>query len=229
MMKNSVLAGLGLLAITSIVSTASAADLPRRPSLPVKAPAYVAPYYNWTGLYAGINGGSGFGQSRWSNAFGSTGDFDVSGGLAGGTIGYNWQTNQVVFGLEGDLDWSGIRGSANSPVCAVGNCNTRNNYLATVRGRIGYAFDRIMPYLTGGLAVGDIEAASNGVSSTETKAGWTLGGGIEFAVNGPWTAKVEYLYTDLGTASCSAGVCGAAATDVDFTANVVRGGLNYRF
>jgi outer membrane immunogenic protein len=127
-----------------------------------------------------------------------------------------------VFGLEGDMDWSNIRGSA---ACGAGfSCETRNTWLSTARGRVGYAFDRFLPYVTGGLAVGDVKNSVAGVgSSTATKAGYAVGGGIEAALAGPWTAKVEYLYADLGR---SASVLGA---DTKFNANIVRAGLNYRF
>lgn len=225
-MKRVILAGIGALAMVSLMGAANAADLPRREAMPAKAPAF-APVYNWTGVYVGINGGGAWGKSNWSGPVGSTGDFDIDGGMVGGTLGYNWQMpNQLVFGLEGDIDWSSIRGSTNAAVCG-GSCETKNNWLGTVRGRVGYAFDRFMPFITGGLAVGDIKAELAGAGSTsETKAGWTLGGGLEFAIAGPWTAKVEYLYVDLGKGTCNTCLGGA---DVDFHANLVRGGLNYRF
>ena len=191
------------------------------------------PAYNWTGFYVGINGGGGFGHSNWSNAFGSTG-LNTTGGVVGGTIGYNWQTpNDIVFGLEGDMDWSNIRGSSTSATCGGVSCDTRNDWLGTARGRIGYAFDRFMPFVTGGAAFGDIKTSAAGFAGqTTTRAGWALGGGGEFAVAGPWTAKVEYLYVDLGSPSCAAGNCApvaAGATSTDFHTSLVRGGLNYRF
>jgi outer membrane immunogenic protein len=204
-----------------MMSGANAADLPRRHAeMPVKAPAYVAAY-NWTGLYAGINGGGGFGRSNWST-LGT--DFNTSGGMVGGTLGYNWQMGQTVFGLEGDLDWSNVKGST---ACGGFSCETRNNWLGTFRGRIGYAFNRVMPYVTGGLAVGNVKASSALGSSDETRAGWTLGGGIEANIVGPWSAKIEYLYADLGKTDCAA--CVVGGTDVSFHANIVRAGLNYRF
>ena len=227
-MKRVVLAGISALAAMSMLSTASAADLTRRQAMPAKAPAYVAPYYNWTGLYAGVNGGGGFGHSDWSNTLGTAG-FDTSGGLVGGTLGYNYEMNRVVFGVEGDVDYSTIKGDTNSGICVGIVCETRNQWLGTARGRIGYAFDRVMPYLTAGSAFGDVKmTASNFGSETDTRAGWTAGGGLEFGIAGPWTAKVEYLYVDLGKADCSLTTCGAP-TDVDFNANVVRAGINYRF
>jgi outer membrane immunogenic protein len=225
MMKRLVLAGIGALAMVSMMGAANAADIARRQqAMPVKAPVYMP--YNWTGLYVGINGGGGWGQSNWSGPAGTTSDFNISGGVVGGTVGYNWQMNQLVFGLEGDIDWSNIRGTSNAAVCA-GTCETRNNWLGTARGRIGYAFDRFLPYITGGLAVGDIKADLSGAgSTTQTKAGWTLGGGLEVAIAGPWTAKVEYLYADLGNGRCD--TC-AGGADVSFHTNLVRGGINYRF
>jgi hypothetical protein len=98
------------------------------------------PIYTWTGFYIGINGG-GWGRSQWDGVD----TFDVSGGLIGGTVGYNWQFGGAVIGAEGDIDWSGIKGTT-SVLCAPG-CETRNRWLATARARIGYGFDRFLPYL----------------------------------------------------------------------------------
>jgi outer membrane immunogenic protein len=214
-MKRVILAGVSALALVTMMGAANAADLPRRQEMPTKAPLYSAPY-NWTGFYLGINAGGSFGRSKW-DGLGST---DTSGALVGGTIGYNWQYNQTVFGLEGDADWSSLRGST---TCGGFSCETKNDFLATVRGRLGYAFDRFLPYVTGGLAIGNIKADSPFTSTDNTRAGWTVGGGLEFALAGPWTAKVEYLYADLGNESTGFG------TNVDLHTNVVRAGLNYRF
>ncbi len=214
-------------AMAALIGSAAAADLPRRAEQVTKAPAYQAvPIYNWTGLYIGINGGGGWGRSSFDGVPG-TGSFNVSGGLVGGTLGYNWQVGQAVWGLETDLDWSNIRGSA---PCGVTSCETRNSWLGTVRGRLGYAADRWMPYITGGLAYGDIRASVPGFAGANTtKAGWTLGGGLEFALAGNWTAKAEYLYVDLGKFDCGT-ACGAPAPDnVRFNSHIVRAGLNYRF
>jgi outer membrane immunogenic protein len=225
-MKN-VFAGATLLALAA-ASPAFAADIPAR--MPTKAAAVVQQAYNWTGWYIGINGGGVFGRSNWRDSAGlSTGGFNVNGGMIGGTLGVNWQANQWVWGLESDGDWANIKGSTNSN-CALG-CETKSNFLATFRGRVGYAgFGPVLPYLTGGLAVGDIETRTSLGSSNTTRAGWTVGTGVEWAVVGPWTAKVEYLYADLGRASCSVTVCGGTGSvDVKLTENVVRAGLNYRF
>jgi outer membrane immunogenic protein len=218
-MKKLLLAGVGLLALG--LTAASAADIQRRQVMPAKAPLYsVVPAYNWTGFYVGINGGGGWGSSDFSAPL-SSASFDTSGGLVGGTLGYNYQAGQLVFGLEGDIDWSNIRGSG---TCAGLSCSTRNNWLGTARGRVGYAIDRVMPYVTGGAAFGDIKTSVAGFGdSSQTKTGWTVGGGIEAALAGPWTAKVEYLYVDLGRGSSVLG------SDASFKTNIVRAGLNYRF
>jgi outer membrane immunogenic protein len=217
-MKRLVLASLGVLAVATMMSSANAADIARRHEMPTKAPLYAAPY-NWTGLYVGINGGAGWGTSNVATAA-PAGSFNTSGGVVGGTLGYNWQMGQTVFGLEGDIDWTNLRGSG---VCAGTTCETRNSWLSTARGRIGYAFDRFLPFVTGGAAFGDIKNNIGGVTATETKAGWTLGGGVEAAIAGPWTAKVEYLYADLGRGASVLG------SDASFKTNIVRAGINYRF
>ena len=217
---------LAAIALVALGGAAAAADLPpaSQPYYP-KAPAFVpAPVYNWTGFYLGINGGGAFGSSSWN----STGSRNISGGLVGGTVGYNYQAGQAVFGVEGDIDWADISGSTTTG-CPLG-CKTSDTWLSTVRGRIGYAADRFMPYVTGGAAFGDVRALTPGfATATNTATGWTLGGGLEGAIAGNWSAKAEYLYVDLGNFNCGLN-CGAGATNnVSFHANVLRAGLNYRF
>ena len=203
-MKRVLLASVGLIAL---IGAAAAADLPPGPNY-YKAPAYLPPPYTWSGFYIGINGGGGLGRSNWD----TVGGFNVSGGLVGGTVGYNYQVSHVVFGVEGDVDWSGIQGS-------TGGTSTSNSWLSTVRGRIGYAADRFMPYITGGGAFGTINASAPGLAGgSATNAGWTHGAGLEFAIAGNWTAKAEYLYVDLGRFNCGVG-CGAPTDNVSFNTN----------
>jgi len=222
-MKRVILACIGVVALGG---AAAAADLPRAPSPApyYKAPVY-APAYNWSGFYIGINGGGGWGRSDWT----TTGSFDTSGGLVGGTIGYNYQINQAVLGVEGDIDWADINGSTAAVGCPTTSCKTSDSWLSTIRGRLGYAADRFMPYVTGGAAFGDIKASGPGLTGADnTNAGWTLGGGIEFAIAGHWTAKAEYLYVDLGHFNCGIS-CGAATQNVSWRSNIGRVGINYRF
>jgi outer membrane immunogenic protein len=227
--KNSRLRTLALAPAIALLALAaagavSAADLSVAPIY--KAPPMAAPpAYNWSGFYVGLNGGGGWGTSNWDTA----GSFNLSGGVVGGTAGGNWEIGHAVIGLEGDVDWSNLKGSATSALCAAG-CTTNNDWLATVRGRAGYAFDRVMPYVTGGLAVGDIKASTPGFAGgTQTNAGWTAGGGVELALTNNWTAKAEYLHVDLGNMNCGFS-CGAGANNnVSVKSDLVRGGVNFRF
>ena len=211
---------------------ALAADLPQPGPPPPRAPAtYVpvpVPVFTWSGVYIGVNGGYAFGTSNWTEpGFGTTGNFDTSGFLAGGTIGGNYQWGQFVVGAEGDWDWADLTGSA----CG-GFCTTKSDWLGTARVRAGYAWDRILFYGTGGGAFGNLQASAGVLPfSSTTQIGWTAGGGVEFAFTPNLTAKVEYLYVDLGTQSCAVGNCslGGAPTSVTLTENVVRAGLNYKF
>jgi outer membrane immunogenic protein len=216
------------------VSRAGAADLPLPSPLNFDASA---PYTHWGGVYVGLNGGYGVGSSQWSQGLILTNIFNTDGFLLGGTIGFNYPVSAVLFGIEGDLDWSTLNGSVGN--CAVNGagaaaaCETKNNLLATVRARMGYAFDRTLIYVTGGAAVGDFQTGLNPPATFDsaTKAGWAAGAGIEYAISDAWSAKAEYLFVDLGTASCtSAANCGSATgASATLTENLVRGGFNYRF
>jgi outer membrane immunogenic protein len=221
-MKRLCVALIGLIALSG---AAAAADLSRPAPAPYyKAAPAVVQVYNWTGFYIGVSGGGAFGSSAWDR----TGSRNIDGGLVSGTIGYNWQFGQTVAGLEGDMGWAGISGSTTTN-CPLG-CKTNDTWLSTVRGRLGYAADRFMPYVTAGGAFGDIRTSTPGFSSGENRVGWTVGGGLEAALTGHWTGKVEYLYVDLGSFNCGLN-CGAGLTtdNVSFHTNVLRAGVNYKF
>jgi outer membrane immunogenic protein len=221
-------AGVATLALLAACFTARAADMP------IKTPYYKGPihsvvsYYNWTGFYAGVNGGYGWGTSTWSLLPGT--HIKPQGGLFGGTLGYNWQAGSFVYGVEGDFDWSGVKGSVTCAVVVI--CETSSSWLATFRARIGYAFDRWLPYLTAGGAYGNVKATASipvaGLlaSASKSELGWTAGAGLEYAMFGNWTAKLEYLYVDLG--SFNAGIA-PVVNNVSFKENIVRAGLNYKF
>jgi outer membrane immunogenic protein len=151
----------------------------------------------------------------------------MSGALAGVTLGYNYQTGVWVWGLEGDLDASWIKGS--TTVNCGGTCETKNSWLGTARGRIGYAWDRWMPYITGGAAFGNVKVTDAFGSGSATKIGWTAGLGLEYAFWSNWSTKVEYLYVDLGKTTCAAPSCGLVDVSGTYKANLVRLGVNYRF
>jgi outer membrane immunogenic protein len=226
MKKNLILAA-GLLALT--VAPAFAADLP--PRMVTKAPTMVAPMWSWTGFYIGVNGGYSWADSVHTDSAGVTsGTFTQRGGLIGGTVGYNWQTGPAVLGLEADLDWARVTGSA---LCGGGsNCFTEMRSFGTVRGRLGYAAGNWMPYITGGLALADLNVGQTfpGVVPTDQwRAGWTIGGGLEALFAPGWSAKIEYLYADFGGSAASYNGLPLNVTVSERNVNIVRGGINYHF
>jgi outer membrane immunogenic protein len=242
-----------LCAAIGLCAPAFAADLP--PAAAPRAPAVyvppVLPVYNWSGIYLGINGGYGFGSSEWTDPLNlagtSSGSFNTNGGLVGGTLGVNFQTGGFVFGVEGDWDWQGLQGTSNSPFCgaiftsatapisAGLDCETKSDWMATFRARAGYAADRVLFYATGGGAAGNVQVGLNTqpLQST-TEFGWTAGAGIEWAFADNWTAKVEYLFVDLGNTTCNTPAnCGfdlvAANDSIKFTESMIRAGINFKF
>jgi outer membrane immunogenic protein len=235
---------------------ALASDLP--PPAPVPPPHAPAAYvpavtqvYNWGGVYFGFNLGYGFGTSQWSDpanfsGLGTTGNFNLNGFLIGPTIGANFQVDSFVFGVEGDFDGSWIDGKKSSPFCsnvgfgAGAQCETKNFWFSTLRGRLGYAADRVLFYGTAGGALGDISAGVSSASGSpfqrSTKVGWTAGAGIEAAFGEHLTARIEYLYMKLQNGSCTTpSVCGvdtggAPPNDtVKFSTNIIRIGVAYKF
>jgi outer membrane immunogenic protein len=219
-MKRLLLGTLGLAAVA--VSSALAADVPQ--------PQTYVPFFTWNGFYLGINAGYGFGRSDWTDTVTqvSTGGFNVNGTLVGGTAGYNLQFGGWVVGVEADAAWTNIKGATTTN--CVSTCETSSDWLATARGRLGYAFDRFLPYVTAGAAFGGLKGSVAGFGSfSETAVGWTAGGGVEYAFIDHWSAKVEYVYVDLGKSNCGTTCSGGNPFDATFTTNVVRGGINYRF
>lgn len=216
------------------LGVAQAADLSLREPFSKSMPSPFLASFDWTGFYVGINGAYGFGSSRHNFAAAGTmtNNYTVSGMLVGGTLGYNWQHGNYVLGGEGDFGWSNIKGSAPCPNPAF-TCGTQNNWLGTARGRLGYAFDRWLPFVTAGGAAGDIKATISPSAAfpgaTETRFGWTVGAGLEYAALTSWSVKAEYLYVDLGSMNCGRSCTLTGTDNVNFNAHVVRAGVNYRF
>jgi outer membrane immunogenic protein len=209
-------------------AVAEAADIPR--PIYKGVPRSVIAYYNWTGFYAGLQTGYASGSSDWDFAAAPGSNVSVSpkGWMFGLTLGYNWQVGSFVYGLEADYSFANVKGD--SPCLVVATCETEHSSLATFRGRIGYAFDRFLPYFTAGGAYGNIKANIPQVplESSDSKFGWAAGVGIEYAFLGNWTAKLEYLYVDLGSFETNF-FTPVTTNTVSLNESIIRVGLNYKF
>jgi outer membrane immunogenic protein len=249
-------------ALAVFVAPAMAADMP------LKARPAPAPAWSWTGLYVGINGGGSVGNDsstasftgtpvpvlEFNEAFGRS----LAGAVFGGQIGYNWHVApQWVIGVEGDWDWTGQKNSACLFGCGPNFFGPTSGtfmfddqslkWVATARGRLGYADGTTLWYVTGGGAWGRFEESitaggttaslQTAASFSTTKSGWTIGGGVETALwHSGWSAKLEYLYVDLGTITNAYATpatnflgTGIVASSSRVQDHIFRIGLNYRF
>jgi len=242
--------------LTASAVSASAADLPAAYS---KAPP-VARAYNWSGCYIGAEAGGAWSRSGIEavTVIGNappaapglpfTNDFSLSGALVGGTTGCNYQTGNWVFGTEGDVSWTDKSGAANNiaPFNQADSNLLREHWFDTVRGRIGYARDRLLIYGTAGAAFAstnlqffDNRIPGGSVSDSRTRSGWVVGGGVEYALPGTFldnlSVKAEYLHADFGSRNYFDPPLAVAAITVvntrktTLTDDIVRVGLNYRF
>lgn len=229
----------------SWIGIACAADLPGPPPAypPPQAPAVYTPApppFSWTGFYIGADAGYGMTSSSSGMIHGAVhgvpfaGPFNASGNafLGGAQLGYNWQTGPIVLGLETDFQGTVGNGSVSSVTDAI-NATTKTPWFGTTRARVGFAFDRIMIYATGGGAYG--YSTLNGTagigpaafSTSTTYWTWTVGAGIEAAFYGPWSAKVEYLYA--GSPSSVPSIPNVTAVSGTASTNLIRAGLDYHF
>ena len=206
--------GAATVALMVGVGAASAADIYAPP--PVAEVIYnPAPAFSWTGGYAGGLVGYEWGKANVQNGV----DPEPSGWMGGVFGGYNFQTsNMTVFGIEGDFALSGADDKA-------GGVRVENNWNGTLRARAGLAFDRFMLYGTGGLAVGHVKVKVPGDSDSATKAGWTIGAGMEAAITNKVIGRLEYRYTDLGTHNFDT----APRKKVDLTSSQVMVGVGFKF
>ncbi len=240
---------LSLLGTIAAVTCASAADLPVRAA----PPPYVAPQaqiFTWSGFYVGANLGYGWAHSNTQGFNLNTGaattatSHDVRGVVGGGQIGYKWMfAPQWLLGSEADIDGAGMTGSTD--VCATGctHWDQRTDWLASVRGRLGYAWANWLLFGTGGgiwvnhhtdrtITAGGGAALGTTASSSETTGGWTAGGGVEWGFLPHWSAKVEYLYYRIEPSADFVYPANAASnrhTESTTNGNLVRVGVNYHF
>ena len=232
-----------------MVGSAVAADIPARSrvSSPVMAPS---PYYNWNGFYIGGHVGYGWGSkdivdgpSVLTNFSGIAGtplaNYDVDGAIGGGQIGWNWQAGHWLFDIEADISASGMKGSGPVSILAVPlvgvAASTDINFLATVTGRFGYAWNNWLWYAKGGWAYVDEDHSATAFGALfttgDSRSGWTVGTGIEWGFANNWSAKVEYNYMDFGDKDITLtnAVFGSAVVNVDQQIHAIKFGINYRF
>jgi outer membrane immunogenic protein len=210
---------------------ASAADLPVK----ARAPMTVAPQFSWTGIYVGLNAGYGWGDTSGTLFSTAPGQVNISGALAGGQIGGNYQfANNFVVGIEADYQWADIDGSSTTLAGVTRTADVER--FGTVRGRLGFAWDRWLAYVTGGYAFGaktEVTIVPGALlASSATLDGWTAGVGVEYAFAPNWSAKLEYLHIDLNDKTFFSGLGACAVTSlcqVGANIDLVRVGLNYRF
>jgi outer membrane immunogenic protein len=212
-------------------TAAMAADLPSRKVAP--APAYAAPIFTWSGFYLGLQAGYAWDKVSFGTGYNYLGlpgapvapftgfgyaNANRGGFVGGGHVGYLYQTGPAVFGVEGDVEGTTISGSG---------------LRASLRGRLGFALDRVLFYGTGGLAVAGGNGGYNngwntfgyGNNGGSTNLGWTAGAGVEYAFAQNWSARLEYRYSDFG----SRNIGYFASTSVRRTENAVRLGVSYHF
>jgi outer membrane immunogenic protein len=275
MLRRILLASVGAIALAG---SAFAADLPSRAPPPIYVPP--APIFTWTGFYIGGQVGYAWGKNNvnFGDNFGDYAAFsyNTSGVIGGAHVGYNLQLSQFVIGLEGDVDGTSQSkqfngslpfgstlvggGVISAPLGGNININVNHNIEGSIRGRLGYAWDRVLIYATGGVAFGGFNGNVSGnfpggvlvggpnipapvafgpfggsTSASATRVGWTVGGGLEYAVTNNWSVRAEYRYTDFGHSTIFAnsfitpfGASGAFFNR-HFTENRVQVGFSYKF
>lgn len=234
-----------LAAAALVIGTAgaSAADLAARPY--TKAPPMVAAAYDWSGFYAGINGGWGSSRNSWTavpplGVIGPEGAHDADGGTVGGQIGYRWQAGTFVFGLEAQGNWADFSGGNQSLLFPAFRNNTSIDAFGLFTGQIGYAVNNVLLYVKGGAAVTSnsynvttvLGGALAGVTGDDTRWGASVGAGLEYAFSPNWSVGVEYNHLfmqDRTYTFTTPGGAFFAADRVRQDVDLVTARLNYRF
>ncbi len=217
---------------------ALAADLPNTKGPPEFAPP-PPPAFTWTGFYIGVNGGWAWGDTFdfYFNRTGTSAAEGIRGGFAGGTVGYNYEiAPNFVIGFEGDGDWADITGDRACPGPTF-SCTTRVDALGSARGRLGWAWDRALLFVTGGVGIGDFRynafttatGTSFGTPYNTTRVGWVVGAGVEYAITDNLSIKAEYDYYGFSGSTAPAGDLDSGTTYLRTDVQTGKVGLNWRF
>jgi outer membrane immunogenic protein len=225
-----------------MAAPAAAADLPARPY--TKAPAYMAAIYDWSGFYVGANAGWGTTRKCWDftsaagTFIGAEGCHNATGGVAGGQVGYRWQSGALVYGLEAQGDWAGLSGSNTSLLFGTTTNRSRVDAFGLFTGQVGYALNNALLYAKGGAAVTtnryDVLLAGTVVASAKENGIWggTAGAGIEYGFAPAWSAAVEYdhIFTASRLYAFTTPAGGFAGMDrIRGDVDLVTARINYRF
>lgn len=207
--------GIATVAVLALSMTARAADLPVEPQVDMSEPVEVQPTaYDWSGAYLGAM--LGYTWAEYDPE--ALSDVDDKGYVAGGYTGFNFQSGSLVFGLEGDFASVGLDDTS-------GGTSLETDMMGSVRGRVGYAFDRVLAYGTGGVAFANVTADDGTVSDDNWHSGYVVGAGLETAMTDHVLARVEYLYSDFGEETYNL----TTDMDADLTSHTIRAGLGYKF
>ncbi|SER52427.1 outer membrane immunogenic protein [Faunimonas pinastri] len=222
--------------------TAFAADLPMHETAPAPVAAVVQPF-NWTGFYAGIQAGYAFGgddHARYNVAGVPDVSLSPEGFVGGGHIGYNFAPNfltnmigsSFLIGVEGDIEYADVDDSGTNTAGLGAYAKSQINWQASMRGRLGWTWDRFLVYATGGAAYADVDVRGgdlfgNTVKKSDDAWGYTVGGGLEYALSDHLTTRVEYRYTDFGDVKANLG--GGVREKVDLDTHAVRAAISYKF
>jgi len=217
-MSRTKILGASLLVFAAGIGAAAAGDIPSYTPPPSPPAVMSAPAFSWAGPYVGLMGGYNWGRANLTTPAPTTG---TANGFSGGLYtGYNWQpAGNFVVGVETDIGLNGQKGNDGF------GTSFSNPWGGTLRGRAGVAFDRFLVYGTGGLAYGSIKASNPASSDSQVKTGWTAGAGVEGAITSKLTARLEYRYTDFGTASFTT----VPASTVNLRSSEVLVGLGVKF
>jgi outer membrane immunogenic protein len=232
--------------LVGLALPSAAADLNAPARTVVATPVAGASAFTWTGFYSGVDIGYGWGKSTYDVTSPPNGfhvPLDPKGVLGGIFAGYNYQLpGGMVVGAEADLNLSGVRSSGINGITASGATISSEQYGShlqwegSARARVGYAIDRLLPFVTGGLAFGGYRHTAHEVGFpsidqawSDTRFGWTLGAGLEYAITDRIAARLEYRYVDLGSHSYGLSSTGWYAHKVNLTDNEIRLGLSYKF
>jgi opacity protein-like surface antigen len=219
----------------ALSNAALAADMPMATKAP---PVAIVPPISWAGFYVGAHAGFAGGNATWTDVAGLVADDTTShrlrGALGGLQLGYNVQSGMWVLGAEADFSFAGISGS--SQFDAVDPVETKVRWLSTVTGRVGIASGAWLPYIKGGavwanerMTITLVPAPGSPTTvTTETRTGWTIGGGLEYALTRNWSGRIDYGYIKLGGATAQSAFPGFPL-DVKAHLHAVKFGLNYRF